>query len=69
MRTLSTGQPSTLGSYYDNCKMLFGDDSPATKYFAQKISESPDGADEEVIAAESQMMYLIGSLLNGEDVP
>lgn len=63
MRTLSTGQPSTLGSYYDNCKALLGDDSPATRYFADKIKASPEGRDEPVIANESQMMVLISSLL------
>lgn len=62
MMTLSTGMPSTLGSYLDLCDIFFGLDSKQSQFILEKIKESPNGKDEEVIAAESQMMYLLGSL-------
>lgn len=60
MKKLSTGQASTLGTYRDNCK-AFGL-TKAADYFEKKIAESPNGADEEVEAEESQVMALIGAL-------
>lgn len=59
---LSTGQPSTLGSYYDLCLAFFGRDSKPTEFFAEKIAEQ--GRDEVVIQPESQMMFLVGSMLD-----
>ena len=59
MKTLSTGELSTLGVYRDYCAALFGEESKATIYFDRQIAASPRGRDEEVIADESQMMYLI----------
>lgn len=61
MITLSTGQPSTLGSYYDNCCAVFGSDSKPARFFADKIAEQ--GRDMEVVQAESQVMYLITTML------
>lgn len=61
MKTLSTGQPSTLKTYYDNCLAFFGPDSPATEYFKDKIEKQ--GEDEEVLADEQQMMVLIYKLV------
>jgi hypothetical protein len=68
MNTLSVGLPSTLGSYLELCDLCFGKDSKPSEYFRKQIAESPNGAAEEVLAAESQMMYLIGSLLQGEHI-
>lgn len=62
MNTLSTGMPSTLGSYLKLCNMFFGEESVQTKFITEKIASSPNGADEEVIAEESQMMYLLFNL-------
>lgn len=62
MKTLSIGLPSTLGSYLDLSKTFFGEDSPQYQFIQGKIAESPNGRDEEVIAEESQMLYLLGSL-------
>lgn len=59
MRKLSTGQDSTLGTYRDNCVAFFGEDSAATKLIDSKISDSPKGRDEEVIADEEQMLYIL----------
>lgn len=62
---LSTGQPSTLGTYLDNCDALFGPGNAASKYFASKIASSPRGRNDVVIAPESQVMALIGSMICG----
>jgi hypothetical protein len=62
MTTLSTGMPSTLGSYLKLCNIFFGEDSAQTKFITEKIASNPNGADEEVIAEESQMMYLLFNL-------
>jgi hypothetical protein len=63
MMKLSTGQPSTLGNYRVLCEAVFGRDSEQVRFINQKISESANGADEEVIVAESQMLYLLVNLL------
>jgi len=62
MMTLSIGMPSTLGSYLKLCNMFFGEESEQTKFILEKIASNPNGADEEVIAEESQMMYLLFNL-------
>lgn len=62
MEMLSIGMPSTLGSYLKICNIFFGEDSPQSKFIQTKVNESPNGLEEEVIAAESQMMYLLASL-------
>lgn len=58
--TLSTGQPSTFGSYLDNCKALGLD--KAVAFLEDKIRAAKDGRDEVVIVDESQMLYLIMEL-------
>ncbi len=62
MNKLSTGQDSTLGTYLKLCDLIFGTDSVQSKFILEKITTSPNGADEEVIAEESQMMYLLVNL-------
>jgi len=62
MITLSTGQPSTLGSYLKLCQLFFGDESVQAKFITDKIASNPNGADEEVVVEESQMMYLLVNL-------
>lgn len=59
MRTLTTGENSTLGNYKKIAEMVFGKDSGAVKFLETKIAESPNGEDEEVIVAESQMIVLL----------
>ena len=61
MKILSTGDPSTLGTY-KKIAVLFGD--KAVKFIQDKIDESPNGEDEEVIAAESQVMFLLSSMMD-----
>ena len=62
MMKLSTGQDSTLASYLRLCLVIFGKDSPQVQFITDKIAASPNGAHEEVIAEESQMMYLLVNL-------
>lgn len=62
MKTLSTGDPSTLGSYLKLSKTFFGEDSKATKFIEDKISKSKIGEDEEVIAEEGQMVHVLRNL-------
>lgn len=62
MKTLSIGMPSTLGSYLKLSELFFGEESVQAKFIREKIASNPNGADEEVIAEESQMMYLLTSL-------
>ncbi len=59
MRTLTTGDDSTLGNYKKLSEIFFGKDSGAVKFLETKIAESPNGEDEEVIVAESQMIVLL----------
>ena len=59
MQTLSTGDPSTLGSYLKLARAVFGPDSGPAKYLERKVSESPHGEAEPVLQAETQMMYLL----------
>ena len=62
MKTLSTGLPSTLGSYLTICNSVFGKESPQSIFIQDKINEALNGAEEEVIIAESQMLYLLVNL-------
>jgi hypothetical protein len=55
--------PRTLGDYRDFCALLGEQGARATSFFDTKIAESKKGREEEVIAAESQMFFLISSLL------
>jgi hypothetical protein len=65
MNMLSIGMPSTLGSYQKLCNIFFGEDSAQAKFINEKIASNPNGADEEVIAEESQMMYLLMHIEEG----
>ena len=64
MMKLSTGQDSTLGSYLKLCLVAFGKDSPQVRFIMDKVAESPNGIHEEVVAEESQMLYLLANLKN-----
>lgn len=57
MKKLSTGQDSTLGEYRKLAAAVFGEDSGAVKFLDEKIKEQ--GEDEEVIADEGQVIYLL----------
>lgn len=62
MYTLSTGDPSTLGSYLKLATAVFGDDSAAVTYLNKQIAKHPKGEEEPVIAAESQMVNLLAQI-------
>ena len=57
MKTMSTGQPSTLGNWHAMTKAVFGEDSPATLFLQDKIDKQ--GSDEEVIADEGQLLHAL----------
>lgn len=62
MMKLSTGQPSTLGSYLKLCELIFGRDSKQTRFIEKKISEHANGPGEEVVVDEGQMLFLLVNL-------
>ena len=55
--------PSTLGEYRKMCAALGVDNNAAVALLDKKIAESPNGENEEVIAADSQMRMLLFPLL------
>jgi hypothetical protein len=59
MKKLSTGEDSTLGNYRKLSVAFFGEDSGAVKFLDAKIAEQ--GEDEEVVADEGQMVYLLAT--------
>ncbi len=61
--TLSDGTPSTLANYRKIAAVLGGDPNPATDFLDKKAAESPGGANEVVVAAESQMLFLIVTMI------
>ena len=62
MHLLSTGEPSTLGTY-KKMSAIFG--QRATDFMQDKIDESPNGENEEVLVDELQMLGLL--VLLGEE--
>jgi len=66
MNKISTGHPSTLKTYRVIAE-YFGE--KATAFIDQKMAESPKGEDEEVLAAEGQMLNLLNRLRNDETPP
>ena len=62
MRKLSTGDDSTLGNYRKLCAAFFGEESKAVKFIDDKISSSPAGENEEVMADEGQMVHMLGTV-------
>ena len=65
MNRISTGEPSTLGTYRKIALALVGEGNKAVQYFDDKIAKQ--GEDMEVIAHETQVLLLIATLLNAED--
>lgn len=66
MKMLSIGIPSTLGNWLGLCEATFGKDSAPTKFIQQKIDDSKNGADEEVIADERQLLHYLGQMFANE---
>lgn len=69
---LSTGDESTLGNYQRLAAAAFGADSAPVRFLDRKIADSPNGADELVLADERQMLQVLGDMylkeLDGEEV-
>ncbi len=63
MNTISTGEPATLGTYRKIAIALAGENSKAVQFFDEKIAASSNGENERVIAAESQVLFLISSMI------
>lgn len=59
MRTLSDGSPATLATYR-RIAVFFS--SEAVAFIDKKIEESPNGEQEEVLADERQMLYLLANI-------
>lgn len=59
---LKSGAPATLGTFLEVCEALFGSDSGAVDYLKEKIAESPQGADEVILADENKINLLLAKL-------
>jgi hypothetical protein len=66
MRYISTGEPSTLGTYLKIAK-FFG--PQVEEYIQEAIKRSPNGEEEEVVAEESQVLYLFGHMMKKDIEP
>jgi hypothetical protein len=60
MKNISTGEPSTLGTYLKIAK-FFG--PKAEEFIQHKINNSANGTEEEVLADERQMLQVFGSMM------
>lgn len=69
MQTLSTGDPSTLGSYKALTDAVFGKESPQADYINKKIAESPNGELEEVVAHETQVLFILMGMTKDANKP
>ncbi len=63
MDTISTGEPNTLRTWRKIALALAGENSRAVKFFDEKISSSPHGEDEKILADETQVLNLIYQML------
>ncbi len=63
MNKISTGDNATLGNYRKLTSLFFGETSKPTKFLDDKIKESPNEENEEVLAPESQMMFIFAELI------
>lgn len=62
MQKLSNGKDSTLGNHREIAAAFFGEDSPAIKWLDDKIATHENGADEEVVMPESQVVALLAHI-------
>lgn len=54
----------TLGYHYKIASVVFPENSAALAYLRKKADESPSGWDEEVVAHESQVVYILREIHN-----
>lgn len=62
-------EKDTLGYHHSMCEAVFGSDSPATKFLAQKIKEAPGGEHEKVICSEHQLIHALAKMHFQESDP
>ena len=62
MKKLSTGQDSTLKNWLRLSRIFFGEGSEAVKFLKNKIDVAPNGENEEVIADEPQLIFMLYEL-------
>ena len=65
MQKLSTGHDATLGNYRKMAVAFWGEASGAVKFLDAKITESPNGEAEEVLADETQMIQVLAARYRG----
>lgn len=68
MKKISTGEPSTLKTYRKIAMFINANDTSSTgvKFIDNKIKESKNGENEEVVADETQMLFLLGQMLKDD---
>lgn len=59
--------PSTLGEYRLMCSVIGGTTCKAVRFLDEKILESPNGENEEVVAPDSQMRSVLMPMLERID--
>ena len=59
---MSTDSYLTLGDYLKTSKTSFGDDSAAVKFLEEKIAESPNGENQELVAFKEQILGMLVSI-------
>lgn len=60
---LGNDVPGTLGEYRDLCAALGGESCEAVAFLDEKIAAHANGRDEPVLAADSQMRFLLFPML------
>lgn len=56
----------SLGYYYKNSLLFFGEDSSTLKYLQKKANDQPNGFYDNVIADEAQVVKLLRKINDGE---
>lgn len=59
--TMSTGDKSTVGNWIKLASAVFGPESKQVEFLRTKIT-TKNGLDEEIIADESQLLFVLMSL-------
>lgn len=66
LKSLTNGQPSTLGAWLDLCQEKFGKHSLATVYILKKIQKVPFGKNAEVNSDENAFLSMLHQLNAGK---
>jgi hypothetical protein len=60
-----TYPPNTIGFHYLMACMVFGHESPATRFLANKAAQCQQGLNEPVVASTEQVVMMLGALHAG----